>query len=478
MLANALGFLRHPKVRVRLGHVNLVEGPPTRRCSVAQVRASEAEQPKRDFLRTKGLTEAEIEEAFKRYKAAPPTPAAVPAPSVNLALQRQPPPPPPARRTWTSVFVAAGIFAGMGTGSYYLAKVRSGNATPKTISVFSSQCKLCSCALQRNMSSVRPLLQRAILWILDADIVKEAEVAKRQAIEAAEVAARRHIKDLHKDQNSSIQAVLEALAVHKEEVREEVKDMIAKESDVKSLQDSCIALQGQVAQLTEHIARLESQMPATGQMAGHASRIDTTQIAGPQMARREEEDVDEVISTQSPTFGVVEQGTLDPGPSCGPASMDSERSKPFGLPIVSKSPERTGRSESRTSSSEGSNASSVPGRQNRKKKSKIFDRVQIFEQGAASPSQKSEGASPPAAKGTGDAPHPSSYLEVLEMLENGVTPPGIREIDDKPPNPNQPLTESQLKRKPKVGRPSMALASPSPSPLRLNAFVVACNVAN
>lgn len=41
-------------------------------------------------------------------------------------------------------------------------------------------------------------------------------------------------------------------------------------------------------------------------------------------------------------------------------------------------------------------------------------------------------------------------VQVLEMLENGVTPPGIREINDKPPNPNSQPASSQLERKPKV----------------------------
>lgn len=46
--------------------------------------------------------------------------------------------------------------------------------------------------------------------------------------------------------------------------------------------------------------------------------------------------------------------------------------------------------------------------------------------------------------------HPASYMEVLEMLERGETPPGIRDdIDDKPPNPDQPPPPSRMKPKPK-----------------------------
>jgi hypothetical protein len=40
--------------------------------------------------------------------------------------------------------------------------------------------------------------------------------------------------------------------------------------------------------------------------------------------------------------------------------------------------------------------------------------------------------------------------QVLQMLEQGQTPPGIREIDDKPPNPNQEFPNAKMKPRPKV----------------------------
>ncbi|KAL0923801.1 hypothetical protein M5K25_004576 [Dendrobium thyrsiflorum] len=36
------------------------------------------------------------------------------------------------------------------------------------------------------------------------------------------------------------------------------------------------------------------------------------------------------------------------------------------------------------------------------------------------------------------APHPKSYMEIMAMVERGEKPPNIREINDMPPNPNQP----------------------------------------
>jgi hypothetical protein len=48
------------------------------------------------------------------------------------------------------------------------------------------------------------------------------------------------------------------------------------------------------------------------------------------------------------------------------------------------------------------------------------------------------------------AKHPVSYMEVLEMLDKGEKPPGIRDdINDKPPDPNVSPPISKLKPVPK-----------------------------
>ncbi|GAQ80946.1 hypothetical protein KFL_000670040 [Klebsormidium nitens] len=49
------------------------------------------------------------------------------------------------------------------------------------------------------------------------------------------------------------------------------------------------------------------------------------------------------------------------------------------------------------------------------------------------------------AQGPDHAPHSQSYMDVLQMLKDGKPIPGIRDIDDKPPNPNQPPTDPKLK---------------------------------
>ncbi|KAK1299346.1 Peroxisomal membrane protein PEX14 [Acorus calamus] len=62
--------------------------------------------------------------------------------------------------------------------------------------------------------------------------------------------------------------------------------------------------------------------------------------------------------------------------------------------------------------------------------------------GAVRPS--SEPASAPA-----EPPHPKGFTEVMAMLQRGEKPPGIKEINDQPPNPNQPPTNPHLAPRPK-----------------------------
>ncbi|GMJ13200.1 PEROXISOME DEFECTIVE 2, peroxin 14 [Hibiscus trionum] len=40
--------------------------------------------------------------------------------------------------------------------------------------------------------------------------------------------------------------------------------------------------------------------------------------------------------------------------------------------------------------------------------------------------------------------HPKSYMEITAKIQRGEKPPGIKDIDDSPPNPNQPLPNPQI----------------------------------
>ncbi|KAI3454501.1 hypothetical protein Pfo_011164 [Paulownia fortunei] len=47
------------------------------------------------------------------------------------------------------------------------------------------------------------------------------------------------------------------------------------------------------------------------------------------------------------------------------------------------------------------------------------------------------------------APHPKSYMEIMDMIQRGEKPSNIREINDAPPNPNQPVSNPRSAPRPK-----------------------------
>lgn len=47
------------------------------------------------------------------------------------------------------------------------------------------------------------------------------------------------------------------------------------------------------------------------------------------------------------------------------------------------------------------------------------------------------------------APHPNSYMDIMAMIQRGERPSNIREINDQPPNPNQPLPNPRFPPRPK-----------------------------
>ncbi|KAK4375652.1 hypothetical protein RND71_006329 [Anisodus tanguticus] len=49
--------------------------------------------------------------------------------------------------------------------------------------------------------------------------------------------------------------------------------------------------------------------------------------------------------------------------------------------------------------------------------------------------------SPPASVEPSSAPHPKSYMEIMAMVQRGEKPSNIRDINDQPPNPNQPVPD-------------------------------------
>ncbi|OWM65449.1 hypothetical protein CDL15_Pgr009039 [Punica granatum] len=53
-------------------------------------------------------------------------------------------------------------------------------------------------------------------------------------------------------------------------------------------------------------------------------------------------------------------------------------------------------------------------------------------------------SSPPAPAEPSVPPHPKSYMEIMAMVQRGEKPPNVKDIDDSPPNPHQPISNSRV----------------------------------
>ncbi|XP_051136652.1 peroxisomal membrane protein PEX14-like isoform X2 [Andrographis paniculata] len=83
--------------------------------------------------------------------------------------------------------------------------------------------------------------------------------------------------------------------------------------------------------------------------------------------------------------------------------------------------------------------------------------------------------SPPVSVEPSVAPHPKSYMEIMAMIQRGEKPSNIREINDAPPNPNQPLPNPHLAPKPKpweIGQGQSRSAGTFPSQASTNGFSI------
>ncbi|XP_039143650.1 peroxisomal membrane protein PEX14 isoform X1 [Dioscorea cayenensis subsp. rotundata] len=58
-------------------------------------------------------------------------------------------------------------------------------------------------------------------------------------------------------------------------------------------------------------------------------------------------------------------------------------------------------------------------------------------------------SAPASVEPLAQPPHPKSYMEIMAMIQRGEKPPGIKEINDMPPNPNQPPSKPVLAPRPK-----------------------------
>ncbi|KAK3236718.1 hypothetical protein CYMTET_53158 [Cymbomonas tetramitiformis] len=323
MLQNAVSFLTNAKVR------------------------SASTQSKRDFLAGKGLTEAEIDEGFRRAgdsgaddpvslpPSRPPPPRPYPPPAASTASGAAYPPPAPLQNTAPPAPQAPEPFR------WTQAVLMAGGAVAGVVLLKNSLAPYIKPAICRMF----PELQDTTTSTGEAQPVQH-ELQSALSTQSDEL----HLLKLHLDQlNKSLE---------QDKLATELKFAEAKTS-AASLRDFTSTIQSELTQIKSSVAELSSAASSTRKAAEPDLRselADLKSMLSSQVAKVNPP------SAQSP----VAEAKPAPGSSVGP---------------------------------------------------------------------------PP--------PHPQSYNEVLEMLQKGETPPGIRDINDKPPNPNQEIPEPQLKRKPK-----------------------------
>eukprot|EP00884_Botryococcus_braunii_P019448 jgi/Botrbrau1/6187/Bobra.0344s0027.1 len=355
-IQNALAFLNHPKVR------------------------SAADSSKREFLTKKGLTEAEINEAFRRVPAAPPVTAPTPTvpsaappkpyptatveamqPLQIVPAQPQQPEQQPIR--WTQVAIGVGFLA----------------ATAYTLQQY--------------------VVPHVLAWLRPGPS-KAAEEKNLGEVIAAVI----------QKQTEEVAAMVDV-----------TKQLVARLEKEE---------RGKAPSLQELRAELRS-LANTLQSSGRSGRL-------------EQGDLERIVAEFRQAIG---SAPLPPSTHPPTAYSENGQYTYHGPATVAPPASRAAIPAARAPT----NASAAP----RGYQSDMYggSLVPSNTAAAASGARQENGWSKPSSVASEDGhtyhqpvhPHSASYMEVLEMLENGITPPNVRtDIVDTPPNPEQAPPESRL----------------------------------
>ncbi|KAI3426836.1 hypothetical protein D9Q98_006783 [Chlorella vulgaris] len=430
---NAMAFLSHPKVR------------------------TSAPASKREFLQRKGLTEAEIDEAFRRAPQAPAaaTDAAAPAqpPAVTHTLNHLQPQPPQYQPQagpmvlhqasqqqqqgvrWTQVVLGAGF---LGASAY---------AAKALVWPYMADC------YHTWRGHVRPPPRPRLLHSADSGEAAEATKAVAEAIQAQTAELRSSVESM-KQVATSLEAATNKAAKETETggggltvtgLREELRSFAATLQEGAGAAPSPGAAQSGAA---DGSSRVESELCEIKALLAEILRSPSgshspgERLAGP----------------GPPTTALTPHSVTSATPQQQPRSYAA----PSGLP-----PLDLGAGASEGGATDG--MQQQEGQQQQKGQQQggqgqaqaLVQEVVQQQDGTLAPGAAvsapfgvgmSVGEGEGAAGGASEPPppHPASYLEVLEMLERGQTPPGIRtDINDRPPDPLALPVEPRLKPRPK-----------------------------
>lgn len=432
MVLNAVAFLKHPQV------------------------SSSPESSKRAFLEKKGLTPEEIAEAFKRA----PQPA-VPPPS---AAPRAPSAPAPAAANAPAAGAVVSAAAQGGPGSPLNASLgpavtslavapQAPPGTPWTRVVFRMSLAAGACYLINKSFADSPTYVRAkdyVYSLVRFPSSSSTQAAVDAAAAAAAAAAKEAIEEQSRELRQSVEDV-RALITRANDERAEAERK-AREQEV----DFSRAISSVKAELSSDIrgivtrAMSEVGSPAPGSTTGTPERgTAATGTAG-------SADLTSFATDIAELKALLKSTPLQHG-GASPLTAESQpQSQSNSNAVMDLSPDDVTRGVggvriSNPSSFTPSVAASAryagvsAADDTPSPSAAAVAAARSAPQGAAAAGSSSGPAAPPGAS----PPHPPSYMQVLEMLEKGQTPPGIRDIDDKPPNPAAPPPAARMARKPK-----------------------------
>jgi hypothetical protein len=441
--------------------------------------SSSPESTKRAFLEKKGLTGDEIEEAFRRApepaaKTAGAPPAAKPAPPTTSSAARTPPAAVPGRAAdrhpesesgprWTQVLLRAGFFAAAASCAYK--NVRGGQSGA-------------------GRSAPGPAARRDEGSRDDAN-AQEANAANAQGPNSATkpredggaspdpshrsfVAANRHVAELEtsleraKSEAESFRSLLAAARTSAD---------ASAAAGAGTFPEITRAVESVARELREEIRDAVAAAVADLSASASASGAPGGGGAGASPSSRGGGGYRDTGSMMMPGAAAPVAGT-PPGSVVGESEAASVRRELAAIrsmldasPLLATTPPREGDSNDNpygayavppttatpryAAGSEAGSAAPL------KTTPRLVDATPAGPPpgGSAverpSPKTSEDAATASSSAAHSEPPHPTSYRRVLEMLEKGETPPGIRDIDDKPPNPDARPNPSTMARRAK-----------------------------
>jgi len=390
--------------------------------------AGSSESSKYEFLEKKGLTKAEIDEAFRRARQIPSSqPAAAPAPPPTLA-----PSPPeggrvPPQKPWEA----------QPGGAPLAPPPKPGLRLSQAVLLLGAAGGAAYCF----RSYLGPLADAVKLALGTAPDEVPGSLASREgnaesvSLEGGSREGSTGVED-STPAASTKQPVEQAEWEGAEEMRASLADVKAMVSDLAAKSPGPAQLENEIASLREDVqaivAALKNPADFTPPPGSPGSRAAAGGVSAGAFSAGEDGSLRSLMTKTRESLGGGE--ALTPATLYSPAKPRVLSPSPLPSPVVGGSAGVPMSSPSRASAT-GSDT---------------------FVDGSGA------GGGGGGLQTPGEPPRPHSYMEVLEMLEQGKTPPGIRtDINDKPPNPSLEASSSELSPR---AKPWERAAGPGGSP--------------